>query len=76
MTKVTLHFELQTPLDERLMENISRAGSLYGLLRVRVTPALNGLVVDFDASRLTTDEVEHAIRKAGIPAQRVPHIKQ
>jgi allophanate hydrolase subunit 1 len=70
MTKVTLRFELLAPLDERLMNNISRAGSLYGLLRVQITPGMDGLVVDYDASRLTVHEVEHALGKAGIPVKR------
>lgn len=71
MTKVTLRFELLAPLDERLMNNISRSGSLYGLLRVQLTPKMDGLVVDFDASRLTIHEVEHALGKAGIPVKRI-----
>lgn len=71
MTKITLRFELLAPLDERLMENIGRAGSVYGLTRVQVTPELDGLIVDYDASRLTLDEVESELRKAGIPARRL-----
>ncbi|MCU0228687.1 MAG: hypothetical protein MUF01_13720 [Bryobacterales bacterium] len=70
MTKVTLRFELLSPLDERLMANISRAGAVYGLSRVQVTPKLDGLVVDFDASRLSVNDVERELAKAGIYARR------
>ena len=72
MTKVTLHFKLLAPLTEKLMENISRAGSIYGLTKVQVTPTLDGLTVDFDASRLTIDEVLAALGGAGIPVERIP----
>ena len=72
MTKITLRFQLLSPLDEKLMVNISRAGSVYGLARVQVTPKLDALIVDFDASRLTINDVERELAKAGIPAQRIP----
>ncbi len=70
MTKVTLQFELLAPLDERLMANLSRVGAVYGLSRVQVTPQLDGLVVDFDASRLSIQDVERELGKAGIRARR------
>jgi len=72
MTKITLRFQLVSPLDDKLMANLSRAGSVYGLSRVQVTPKLDGLIVDYDASRLTLNEVEHELAKAGIVAQRIP----
>lgn len=71
MTKITLRFELLASLDERLMANIARAGAVYGLTRVQVTPKLDGLVVDYDASRLTVNDVERELAKAGIPARRL-----
>lgn len=74
MTKVTLHYKLLKPLDEKLMESISRAGSIYGLLRVHLTPSLDGLVVDFDASRLSVAEVGVTLGNAGLPLERIsPH---
>lgn len=72
MTKVTLHYKLLAPLDEKLMEAISRAGSTYGLLRVHLTPSLDGLVVDFDASRLSATEVGVILGDAGLPLERIP----
>jgi hypothetical protein len=72
MTKITLHFKLLKPLDEQLMDRIARAGAIYGLNRVQVTPSLDKVIVDYDASRLSLAEVEAAIAGAGIPAERVP----
>ena len=54
------------------MENIGRAGSVYGLTRIQVTPSLDGLIVDYDATRLTLADVEAQLRKLGIPARRIP----
>ena len=67
MTKVQLSFGLTRPLDEQLMGRIANAHSIYGLHLVRVAPSLDQLRVEYDASRLTQDEVEAALRRAGIP---------
>lgn len=74
MTKVTLRFELLAPLDERLMQNISRAGTVYGMQRVQVAPSLDALLVDYDASRLTLADVEKVLRQTGVPAKLIPAV--
>jgi len=74
MTKVTLRFELLAPLDERLMQNISRAGAVYGMQRVQVAPSLDALLVDYDASRLTLADVEKVLRQTGVPAKLIPAV--
>jgi hypothetical protein len=75
MTKVTLHFKLLASLDEKLMAAIARAGSIYGLQRVHLTPSMDGLIVDFDASRLSVAEVEATLGSIGLPLQRVPAVR-
>ena len=70
MTKVDLRYELTHPIDETLMDRISKATSLFGLLRVHPNEALNELLVEYDASRLTLAQVESALHMAGIPAKR------
>jgi hypothetical protein len=35
--------------------------------RIQPTPDLRGLIVDYDASRLTAYEVEAALRRVGVP---------
>jgi hypothetical protein len=67
MTKVQKHFRLQRPLDESLMEQIADANSIYGIERILIAPSREELVVEFDASRLRTIEVETALQRAGIP---------
>jgi allophanate hydrolase subunit 1 len=67
MTKVQKHFRLQRPLDESLMEQIAAANSIYGIERIQIAPSREELMVEFDASRLQTAEVETALQRAGIP---------
>jgi hypothetical protein len=70
MTKTQVHYELTRPIDDALMEQISSAHRIFGMLRVQLTPSLKELVVDYDASRLTPAQVEAALHHSGIPAQR------
>jgi len=67
MTKVQKHFRLQRPLDEALMGKIADANSIYGIERISIGTSGQDLVVEFDASRLRTLEVESALQRAGVP---------
>ena len=67
MTKVQLEYELIRPMDDQLMEAIARAHSVYGLLRVSLSPKLDRLLVEYDASRLSPLEVENTLHQLGIP---------
>ncbi len=67
MTRVQVRYELERPLDERLMERIAAVHSIYGILRVQPATDFNGLVVEYDASRLTGADVDAALRRAGVP---------
>jgi hypothetical protein len=70
MTKVQIRFRLEKPPDERMMEQIAAAHSIYGIMRVQtVLPALEEIVVDFDASRLKTADVGAALRRSGIQVE-------
>jgi len=67
MTKVQKHFRLQRPLDESLMQQIADANAIYGIERIVISPSREELMVEFDASRMRTTEVETALQRAGIP---------
>ncbi|MCC6265720.1 MAG: hypothetical protein IT169_19265 [Bryobacterales bacterium] len=71
MSKVTLHFQLLAPLDETMSKAIARAGGIYGLERVSLNRAMDGLLVDYDASRLNREEVEAVLGELGLPLARV-----
>ena len=68
MTKVKIRFALARPLDELAMARIADAHAIYGIQHIRIDPALDGLSVEYDATRLKPAEVEAALARAGIPA--------
>jgi hypothetical protein len=72
MTKVQTHFHLQRPLDDALMARISDSHALYGIQHVKLDPSLDGLTVEYDATRLRPAEVEAALTGFGIPVSTAP----
>jgi hypothetical protein len=71
MTKVQLRFRLQKPLDETALSRISDVYSIYGIQKIQVTPKMDGLTVEYDATRLRPAEVESALGSAGIPVEPI-----
>ena len=69
MTKVQIRFRLQKPLDDFLLARLSDTSALYGIQRVKVDASLDGLMVEYDATRLRPAEVEAALAGAGIPVE-------
>ncbi len=67
MTKVQVRFALQRPLDDAMMARISDAHALYGMQQVKLDSSLDGITVEYDASRLRPAEVEAALTGYGIP---------
>ena len=66
MTKVQIRFRVQKPLDDAALAGISLVNSKYGIQRIKVSPDLEGLTVEYDATRLRPAEVEAAFAVAGI----------
>jgi hypothetical protein len=71
MTRVQMNFRLLKPLDDAMMKRLSNESTLYGIQHVKLNPSLDGLMVEYDASRLRPAEVEAAITGAGIPVELV-----
>jgi hypothetical protein len=69
MTKVQIRFRLQKPLDDGMLQRLSDTSALYGIQRIKVDPSLDGLMVEYDATRLRPAEVESALAIAGIPVK-------
>jgi hypothetical protein len=69
MTKVQIRFRLERPLDDTLLSRIADAHTIYGIQRIQVAPSLDGLTVEYDATRLRPAEVESALAAGGIPVQ-------
>jgi hypothetical protein len=69
MTKVHMKFELTRPLDDTVMEAISRATSIYGIHYVKLAPSLDQITVEYDASRLLPEHVPATLYRNGIPVK-------
>ncbi len=71
MTRVQKRFKLQRVLDEALMQNIADARAIYGIEQITLSPSRDGVLVEFDASRLKLANVESVLQGAGIPVAEV-----
>lgn len=69
MTKVQTSLDLVRPLDDPALDAISRATSIYGIQSVKLAPALDRIVVEYDASRLKPEHVPAALVRAGVPVR-------
>ena len=67
MTKVTLHYDLARPLTDDDLESIANVHSTYGIARVQLSPSLDKITVDYDASRLLKTDVEAELARHGLP---------
>jgi hypothetical protein len=70
MTKVEMSFQLRSPLTETQMQRLSDTHRLYGIFTTRLDPSLESLMVEYDASRLTPQDVEAALAHQGLPVDR------
>ena len=66
MTKVQLQLKLGKPLDDKAMAALSDTSSLYGILRLKLNPAMDAITVEYDATRLKPQDVEAALARAGV----------
>ncbi len=69
MTKIQIRFRFERPLDEIQLQRLGDAHTFYGIYHVRLNPSLDGVMVEYDASRLGPKEVESALAGAGIPVE-------
>ena len=67
MTKVQLTYDLLKPIDEVLMDHIARAHGIYGIERIKLSPAMDKVTVEYDASRLSPREIENILHGMGLP---------
>jgi hypothetical protein len=70
MTRVQARYELTKPIDDSMMEMIDRAHGIYGIEMVKLDPNQTSLTVEYDASRLTRNDVDHALSASGLPTKR------
>ena len=71
MTKVDAHFALTRALGDDDLDAIARVHGVYGIQRVILRqPALDSIDVEYDATRMSPNDVGAALLRAGIPISR------
>lgn len=67
MTKVQTTFKLSRALADRDLQAINKVHAVYGMLTTRVMPSGEELFVEYDASRLSLNEVRGTLEENGLP---------
>jgi hypothetical protein len=70
MTKVQIRFKLQQPPTEHMLERLSDTNAFYGIQKIQLSPAMDGVMVEYDATRLQPAQVESALLNLGIAVAR------
>jgi len=70
MTLVEITYELQSPLTDDQLRNLSEFANTYGLRRFRINDAKNQLSFEYDASRLRETQIAHVLGQARIAVTR------
>ena len=70
MTQVQLAYDLERPLTEKDDTAVNNVHSCYGIKKITIAPALDKILVDFDASRLMESDVEAVLLRYGVPIVR------
>jgi hypothetical protein len=70
MTKVELQYDLVRKLEDAEADAVARVHGYYGIQRVLIAPSLDRITVDYDASRLSRNDVEGALVRYGLPIRR------
>jgi hypothetical protein len=70
VTRVQLEYPLVRPLADADAPAIANVHSWYGIVRVRPTPSLDHVSVEYDASRLSEKDVEDVLHRFAIPIRR------
>lgn len=66
MTKVQIHFEFETLIEDAMAMRLSDVNSVYGIERIQLDPDMKGITVEYDASRLKPDEVRSVLEGVGL----------
>ena len=70
MTKIQLEYDLLHPLTDADASKVADVHSQYGIFRVHLSPSMDKLAVEYDASRLSEQDVEAVLQRFGLPVQR------
>jgi hypothetical protein len=67
MAKVETEFDLWRELGEDDLLNFAKLTGVYGILMAKLSPALDKISIEYDASRLTPEHVQVVLGRHGMP---------
>jgi len=67
LLKVMFHYGL--PPEERALRALDRVRQVYGVLQIRLDDKARNVSIEYDASRLTEQDLAALLRSAGIDIQ-------
>lgn len=70
MTKIQLHYPLLRPLDDSDLPSVANVRSVYGIMQIQLAPSLDAVTLEYDATRMSGDDVESVLYRFGIPIRR------
>ena len=72
MTNVQIDFDLTRKATLEDAEAIAKCYSVYGFQMVKLSPEMDRIKVQYDATRFQTADVEDWLVRLGVPIRRVP----
>jgi hypothetical protein len=70
MTKVQTAYKFYRSLGDEDLESLSKLPSVYGIFFAKVAPSLDSMLIEYDASRLTHDQLNAILETHGLPITR------
>jgi hypothetical protein len=70
MTKVQTAYKLSRTLGDEDLESLSKLPSVYGIFFAKLAPSLDSMLIEYDASRLTHDQLDAILETRGLPITR------
>lgn len=67
MAKVEIAFDLSRKLGEGDLLNFAKLTSVYGIVMAKLSPTLDKIHIEYDASRLSPDQVQVVLGQYGMP---------
>ena len=70
MTRVELQYKIVNPFSDADYERLSNLTSVYGVMGIHLNSDASAVMVEYDATRLNPDGVDHVLKSTGLPVAR------
>ena len=70
MTRVELKYDFVKVVTDTDYERLSLLPSVYGVVGFKLNPDASGVTIEYDATVLNRDGVDHVLKSSGLPVAR------